>query len=578
MPRYWFVGDTTGLAAAPIASGDMLVPLDGFAQEALGDRGLSVPSLREWESTAVLDVLADFDALIGSLSDGRSSRHWLSYRGHDFSGALAKPDQAFLGLPRQRLAHRIASQLAPRGEVRGWGVNRFQLAGIRAAVGSRLVDGAGPAPSPVARGRGIGPRLRALGEAIRPRSGRAATRGGTDILYLGLEAHVVRQQERVLEALATEYSIEAVLPLREPWAWPADVSFQPERLWPLSSYLDARSVARLLDALRRTAALPDARALRVPSWMAVEECRRWIRREWWRGAVFAEALGVALENHRPRLLIGTNLFSQAGKVTTAVCESAGVPALGLPSGADQMIPPHVTASDIRGATYAVCGSALRDRLVAGGAPADRLAVCGLPELDSLEPLSGSGRQALFERHGLDPGRPLVTFFSSPSLESDQLIFPKQAKLAALDSLISCRERAGVELLVKLHPRETDGVIAEHLASRGLELPVSTDPLPEAMAASDVVASLASAVTFTALLLDKPALLLHFERSPLLSEVFRFTGAGIAPASPGEVPAAIERALSGAARQDNRAFVRDWLAGGDGRASERIVALAKRLLG
>lgn len=575
--RHWFVGDAGRLAAARVPGDDVLVPLDMFQRAELGSRAVAPPGLDEWEHGAVSAVLEDLAAMVSSMRKSRASSRWLRYRDYDLSAALAKPDHAFLGMPRQLLAHRVATRVAPTGEVGTVGVNRFQRAGLEAALGRPLRSDRVETRAAPASPR-TGSRLRELFRSLR--AGWAARSGQqrADIMYLGLEPHVVRQQERILSTLAAEHRIVAVLPLRQPWPWPEDTSFRPASVRSLSSYLGPGSLARLAGAAGRNGLLPPARALRVPPWMSAGECRRWLRREWWRGAVLAEGLASALRFHRPRLLIGTNLFSQAGKVTTGVCAREGVPALGLPSGADQMIPPHVTASDVGQATYVVAGDALKDLLVAGGAAPDRLVVCGLPELDTLAARPSVSREELMHRHGLDPARPLVTFFSSPSLENEQLMFPTAAKLTALDSLIASRERLGVELLVKLHPRESDGAIARHLAGRGAQVPVCIDLLPEVMAASDVVASIGSAVTFTAILLGKPALLLHFDRAPLLSEVFRFTGVGIAPGSPQEVPEAIARALAGSAEAGDRAFVRDWLAGADGRSSERITALAKRLLG
>ena len=88
--------------------------------------------------------------------------------------------------------------------------------------------------------------------------------------------------------------------------------------------------------------------------------------------------------------------------------------------------------------------------------------------------------------------------------------------------------------------------------------------------------------YEAALARRPALLLEWADNPDVAG-YLADGIGLRPASPDDVGDALDRLLHDeAARAELRArqadFVARHLAGGDGRASERLAALARRLMG
>lgn len=554
MPRIWFVG-AARVGPPPAAAGDRLVPLSVTAMASIEDGFEAFADLESLEREAITRVFADLSVLVDGVRRVAGER-WLTYRGCDLSPALRRPDEAVTGFTNQALAFQIASRFANSGPFAAWGVDAYQLAGLRAAVGA-LTDG-----SP-ALGAALGPPgRRGLPGRLRPRKPKDC-----DILHLSLEPHVALQQDRVLRLLAGEYRIEVVALGRTSWPWPEPAGFQPSTHLPLISYLTAVDLAR---EAWSWATRPTPRVTGLP-WMLPGERARWLSRTWLRAAGVVDALTRAIEAHHPRLLLGTSMASGVGTVISSVAARHKVAVLSLPTGADYLLPPLFDPADVGQTIFAVPGERLAEKLRGAGVPSHQLVASGWPEMDSLSGVESSELAALREALGFVAERPLVVFFSSPSSAADELVVPAEAKRRGFERLAEACRQAGCQLAVKLHPREIDGQIEGIAARLDPPVPVLRDRLALLLHAADVVASVGSAVSFAGEALGKTTLILEAGSIGRTAAVFASLGIGHQPRSLPE----ISSLLDGASLHRNPRAVGS--SGADGRVAERIRAAVDGLL-
>jgi hypothetical protein len=308
--------------------------------------------------------------------------------------------------------------------------------------------------------------------------------------------------------------------------------------------------------------------------MLPAEAMQWLRSTWLRAAGVTDALMRVLDEHRPRLLVGTNLASGTGTVISRCAADRGVPALSLPTGADYLLPPHFDPADVGRTTFVVPGEGIASRLRQAGVPAERLLPCGWPESDGIFAVEPDEIAALRLEFGLSAARPLVVFFSSPSSTSDELVIPWQVKRRGFELLAKACEREGFQLAVKLHPREKDDTIEQSIARLSLRVPVLRSRLPALLHASDVVASIGSAVSFAGEFLGKTTVILEAGSISRTAALFASLGIGSQPRSLEELSAALGSVQAGR----HRAVVGDSILGADGKVAGRIRSAVDRLLG
>jgi CDP-Glycerol:Poly(glycerophosphate) glycerophosphotransferase len=164
--------------------------------------------------------------------------------------------------------------------------------------------------------------------------------------------------------------------------------------------------------------------------------------------------------------------------------------------------------NVRHATVAVEGPALRRQLVADGVPPDRVFVTGNPVLDELYELiraPDAARQRIRSQLAVPHGRSIVTQFRSH--EDRFPMLDQRTRHAAQASIISAlRDGApGATVVVKLHPKELEAERALlHSIDPDIVIAGTDVDANELMAASDVVVGTFSTTLLQAVALDRPA--------------------------------------------------------------------------
>ncbi len=560
MAKTWFVGAGQP-ELPPTRTDESLVPLSAMARTLIpggGDSSLDLERLEVQTGPRVFQDLANFaQSLRGQIAGGR----WLRCGVRDLSPAFRRPDEAVVGFANQAAAFEIASASTRTGPFEAWGADPFQIAGLRAALGSVAAGTSGD-------GRGRERLPLPPGLFRRPPQTSAAR---CDLLYLSLEPHVALQQDRVLDLLSAKYRIAAVALQRSSWPWPAGTLFKPPEHPALISYVRPVDIMKVAGGwMSRRAFGPDRREhLR---WMLDDDCARWLRSTWLRAAAASDALVRAIEVHRPRLLVGTNLASGMGTVISNCAAQCGVAVLSLPTGADYLLPPQFDPTDVGGTTFVVPGERIAALLRQAGVPAERLLACGWPELDGICGVQAHDIESFRQEFGFDKRRPLAVFFSSPSSANDELVVPSQAKQRAFELLTEACRIEGFQLAVKLHPREDAAVIERLVAELAPRTLIFRDRLPFLVQAADVVASVGSAVSFAGAVLGKTTVILESGSIGKTAALFASVGVGYQPRSLEELSALLRGATRRPTDGDGAGFL-----GADGKVAERIRAAVDRLL-
>jgi hypothetical protein len=247
--------------------------------------------------------------------------------------------------------------------------------------------------------------------------------------------------------------------------------------------------------------------------------------------------------------------------------------------------PHV-AWDVRQATVAVQGPAMRQLLVTGGVPSDHVVATGNPELDALYALRASTEDAarrLRGQLGLPGTTRIITQMRSheariASLSSSTL---HEAQAQVIRALRSAAPDA--QVIVKLHPKEdeTEQAFVQSIDTAVLVVgeEVATNDL---LAASDVVVGSASTTLLHSVLLDRPTVrvwlwpgLEYFRKSTAWSGVEEVDSAAA-------LTDVVRLHLDDDAhretwRRRRDAFIAEEFVF-DGRCNERIVDVLERLMG
>jgi NAD(P)-dependent dehydrogenase (short-subunit alcohol dehydrogenase family) len=172
---------------------------------------------------------------------------------------------------------------------------------------------------------------------------------------------------------------------------------------------------------------------------------------------------------------------------------------------------------------------------------------------------------------------VVLFASQPA----QRLVTDGGRRTALRALAQAAAETGAQVVIKAHPLEDVSALRRLAAETGLHAPIVEGQLYEWLLACDVMATISSTVVYEAAVAERPALLLEWSGNP---DVAGYVGAGIGclPETPEQTGAALRALLSdetarAAMLERQQAFAQHHLAVADGRASERLAALARRLI-
>ncbi len=603
------------------------VPCDSVA-------GLLGPEARDAADDAAIAWTKDFGRR--PLRDGRSFRQLLAWKGVPlfyFAELFLHHSTAAAGHVRTiEIFDRLLARLAPR-EVEAAGLSPAETLLLQRACTARgvLFHGRAGAPGAVASVLGVSLKSRwnnlktllgalKAGLAGRPRLGSGP---GRPVLFLSHAAFwKSRRDPATGQESEYEHYFDALLPgvAAEPGLRPCVVAVGPRaafrrrgagerlsewlRLHPeagpyvhVNRFTSRRVAAEVLRATRQVRQLWTS----LDGSAAVHEafCHRGVaffdlaRRDLaatlllqlpWAVRSYEE-MAEALEHVAPALVVLYAESSGWGRAAVAACRARRVPSLALQHGI--LYPRYFSylhakdeADCPRPDLTAVFGEAARRFLLEhGNYPPESLCVTGSPKFDELVALVGRlDREGLRRGLGVAPEHKLLLVASRfrGIRETHQAIgsaFP--LLLRALGRL------EGVRLVVKPHPAESAEAYERAIrqaAAPGARVLGPKANLSELFVAADALVTVESLAAVEALVMDRPVLVLNMPTN-LAEMVEQGMALGVGK---GEDPEEALRLLlfdpetRDALRRARERYLQDVAHGADGRATERLLGLVRKL--
>ncbi|NLX10165.1 MAG: hypothetical protein GXY36_10955 [Chloroflexi bacterium] len=572
--RLVLFSDARQLVRHTLEAGDQLVPLRDDAHDDLPAdlraRVVPLPDLGVLQAEALALAFDTARDIVARLDDDPAWRALLRYREYDLRPMAIK--NVFFALEDAARLYRIAQVASALPEMSA------RLLDSDPAVG-RAVRAALPGASAQADYRqearqAARQRLSPVGRFARDRwrawRGQNPPTSHDRPVIAFLDApHRARIMARTLGRLAADHPVH--IARLGTWDWPADLPLRPAASYAWDACMPPGAGARIARHVLGTRARTDpARfGLAQIAWLPPGLLGTLRYDDMQRYANMIEALEGLAHAQRPALWITLEDLFAFGKCAAAVGERGGIPTLNVQHGIIGAYP-YRTGIDVVG-TFAAFGEASRETLIARGADPARIVVTGPVRYDDILELQPD-RDALLRGARLDPARPVVLFASQPAR---RLITPG-IKRTALRALLAAAEQVGAQVVIKAHPLEDDPAL------EGYGVPVVRGQLYEWLLACDVLATISSTVVYEAALAERPALALEWSGNPDVGEYVAH-GIALLPGQPEQVGEALRRLLHdgptrAALLAAQRAFVARHLAGNDGKASERLAAVAKQLMG
>ncbi len=300
---------------------------------------------------------------------------------------------------------------------------------------------------------------------------------------------------------------------------------------------------------------------------------------------YVQMARAMLETERPSVCLLSYETGPLGRAVVVAAAQVGVPTVGLqhgvvyPGSSDYSHEPDtVSTTDpiapmIPTVTCVYGEAARRTFTASGGYPERAIAVTGHWRWDRyLKGWGSEERHDLAVRLGLLADRRIV-------LLATTTIPTTEAQLRAVARAV--RSMGDVMLVVKPHPSEDPSLHARVLREESVpQGRVVTGYLPELLVLADAVVTEFSTVGLEAAFLGKPVVWTRYYRGP----AFLAEGASVGETveDPEHLADAIQRALDRSAAGehpvDESAFMRDQFSEPDGRAAERVAAVARQLCG
>ena len=563
--------------------GDVFVPLTEVARDevlaAEPDAPLAdLPPFGALQSAALADAFEQARAILDTLADDAAWARLLRYRGIDLRPMAHK--NLFFALEdvaRVVAVARAATEAHP-------GSATILL--DRDPVVARAVRAAMPdveTPHVAADRRGaLRERIRPLARYARDRvhvwrAERPTPRGDRPVIAFLDAPHRARLLARTLSLLADDHPIHrAGWGERPDFPWPDDLPVRPAASYRWNAYTPRGAAWRIARHVLGSRARTDLSAFGLGRIDWLPPRLLWSLRytDIQRYAAMIEAFEGLARAQRPALWITLEDLLAFGKCAAAAGERLGVPTLNVQHGIIGAYP-YRTGIDVVG-TFAAFGEADRQTLIARGADPAQIVVTGPVRYDDIRALTVD-RDAMRRRAGLDPARSVVLFASQPA----QRLVTDGGRRTALRALAQAAAETGAQVVIKAHPLEDVSALRRLAAETGLHAPIVEGQLYEWLLACDVMATISSTVVYEAAVAERPALLLEWSGNP---DVAGYVDAGIGclPETPAQTGAALRALLSSetvraAMLERQRAFAQHHLAGADGRASERLAALARKLI-
>lgn len=493
------------------------------------------------------------------LPDGQSVRGALTFGGLSYWDAIA-PMLAFVHISRA-----LGTQL-PR---------------------SRCLDGL----------RLVAKRIKGLGldvgqSLVAARTAHSPWPGNGAYLFLGFSPYIYRETlQPIAERIARHAGSSAVSvddslalrPRRTVQATQSEESIWSH--WEPTVASDARVIRRALRVAGRRLLAPDGLPRVVTdgglAWGQVRGVFDWLFSAY---LVRLVAYGVVarhvIEKHRPALIVSPDVNDPRGRLFCLGGRLSGVKTLEVQFG-------FYGPNDIEWRFFiadhlAVTGKKNLQVMTGHGVPEAKMTVTGSPRYD---PFASSAHSRATIRHGEQGvvSRPVKVLFASQpffygSFKDAEI---RREMIGAL--FRSVARLRNVALLVKPHPME-DQAELQQLGGSGhnIRLAERHADIRGLLAECDVFVTFFSSTTFDALVLGKPTLNLSFPGANS-NTLFDECGATFVARSEGEIAEFMQKVDSGRiageleARTASRdQFLGDWFFRLDGRASERIEALATEM--
>ena len=564
-------------------TGDLFAPLTEAARNDVLAAGpdaplADLPPFGAIQSAALADAFEQARAILDALrADDRWAR-LLVYRGYDLR-AMAHKNLFFALEDAARVYHvaRAAAEAHPGREAILLDRDPAVARAVQAAVPGVALPSAAPDRGG-ARGERRRPRARFAGDGAEVWRATRPAPGGERPVIVFLDApHRARLLARTLALLAADHPIHRAGWGEQPdFVWPDDLPLRPAAAYRWNAYTPRGAAGRIARHVLGSRAQTDLAAFGLDSVGWLPPRLLWALRytDIQRYAAMSEAFEGLARAQRPALWITLEDLLAFGKCAAAVGERLGVPTLNVQHGILGAYP-YRTGIDVVG-TFAAFGEVDRQTLIARGADPARIVVTGPVRYDDLRVLA-IDRGAMLRGAGLDPARPVVLFASQPG----QRLVTEGGRRTALRALAEAAAETGAQVVIKAHPLEDVGALRRLAAETGLRAPIVEGQLYEWLLASDALATISSTVVYEAAVAERPALLLEWSGNPDVAGYLE-AGIGCLPETPAQTGAALRALLSddglrAALLEHQRAFGQANLAGADGRASERLAALARELM-
>lgn len=272
------------------------------------------------------------------------------------------------------------------------------------------------------------------------------------------------------------------------------------------------------------------------------------------------------------ILIVLNDATLPERVMMAVARWRGIRSVFIPHA---QIGETFINSPIKADTIIAAGKHDREYLASLGTARENIRVTGHPKYDPIfheyyhQRNSKKVRTRVCARLGLHPRRKLVVVASQVGEEEEYVL--RRYLRTVLRSLQAMED---VEVVIKLHPRETPTLVHSVLRELGLRCPVVKDfSLYELIIAADLVIAHRSGVTFECMLLETPSIDVEYETTQDIFEYAEYH-ATYAVNDPDHIGDAIHEALHDqktreAIIQGQRSYIKYYLFKFDGQSARRI---------
>lgn len=291
-------------------------------------------------------------------------------------------------------------------------------------------------------------------------------------------------------------------------------------------------------------------------------------------ALYAEQLRCTIMRDKLKLVISANIIDSMLSVTTQICNEFRIPHICIQNASYEKIPLPVLAD---ANLYFTESRNLADYLIASGGHGQIHAV-GLPYYDELIEFSQKSQAKVSKENNQDSKIVIGVLTQTELINFSPLI----EKL-----LLFAKERTNIEILIKLHPRESQnayGKFVLELKQLGIGECVQHIPVAEFINKCDIVVSSSSTALLWAIIIGRRTFSWLEKRWSFLAEELDYLNPDITLSfeDPASVISAIEATIDGKEEgiswHDKRKLFMDYyLTGADGHACERILMIIEKAL-